>query len=145
MFRQHKSITFQFTFRLVLYASDSAQALTDWRVCNLPATWVERVAFLRAREKCGISSLSGIEPLIYMPREVLRSSKEILAPKFLAELSLFVAGNQAKMPCGRYRRVWSRRVKRFVFYCYANDCKTTPKSLKETCLSSSEILLFLCV
>jgi hypothetical protein len=37
-----------------------------------------------------------------MPGE-LRSSKEILVPKFLAELSLFVAGNQAKTPCGQKR------------------------------------------
>ena len=35
-----------------------------------------------------------------MPRELLRSYKEILEPKFLAELSLFVAGNEAKMAFG---------------------------------------------
>jgi hypothetical protein len=73
-----------------------------------------------------------------MPREVLRSSKEILAPKFLAELSLFVAGNQAKMSCGRYRREESLEQEGqeiFVFYCYANVCRTTPKSLKERHIS----------
>lgn len=83
---------------------------TDWLTGMQPAGHLSRACCISssmplAGEKCGISSsLSGIEPLIYMPREVLRSSKEILAPKFLAELSLFVAGNQAKMPCGRYRR-----------------------------------------
>jgi hypothetical protein len=67
-----------------------------------------------------------------MPGELLRSSKEILEPKFLAELSLIVAGNEAKMAFGDIEE--RSFVQRFVFYCSPNDYK------KETCLSRNEIL-----